>query len=52
MMQKIQRFGGSMFVPVLLFPFAGIVVGFTRLFKNQDIMGSIASPDSLWFQFW
>lgn len=52
MMQKIQRFGGAMFVPVLLFPFAGIVVGLTILFKNPDIMGSLANPDGLWYKFW
>lgn len=51
-MQKIQRFGGAMFVPVLLFPFAGIVVGLTILFKNQDIMGSLAHPDGMWYKFW
>lgn len=27
MMQKIQKFGGAMFTPVLLFAFAGISVG-------------------------
>ena len=27
MMQKIQKFGGAMFTPVLLFAFAGIVIG-------------------------
>ena len=26
MLSQIQRFGGAMFTPVLLFPFAGIVV--------------------------
>ncbi|MFJ5426450.1 permease IIC component glvC domain protein, partial [Enterobacter sp. CER55] len=25
MLSQIQRFGGAMFTPVLLFPFAGIV---------------------------
>jgi alpha-glucoside PTS system EIICB component len=52
MMQKIQRFGAAMFVPVLLFPFAGIVVGLTILFKNPDIMGSIADPNGMWYKFW
>ncbi|MFX3625076.1 MAG: alpha-glucoside-specific PTS transporter subunit IIBC [Ectobacillus sp.] len=52
MMQKIQRFGGAMFVPVLLFPFAGIVVGLTILFKNPDIMGPLADPDGMWYKFW
>jgi alpha-glucoside PTS system EIICB component len=52
MMQKIQRFGAAMFVPVLLFPFAGIVVGLTILFKNPDIMGSMADPNGMWYKFW
>ncbi|KJU71435.1 alpha-glucoside-specific PTS transporter subunit IIBC [Clostridium baratii] len=52
MMQKIQRFGAAMFVPVLLFAFAGIMVGFCTLFKNPDIMGSIAAPDGMWSQCW
>ncbi|MEN1938592.1 alpha-glucoside-specific PTS transporter subunit IIBC [Paenibacillus sp. 102] len=52
MMQKIQRFGGAIFVPVLLFPFAGIIVGLTILFKNPDIMGSLADPNGMWYKFW
>lgn len=52
MMQKIQRFGAAMFVPVLLFPFAGILVGLTILFKNQEIMGSLADPNGAWYKFW
>lgn len=51
-MQKIQRFGGAMFTPVLLFAFSGIMVGFSILFKNPDIMGSIASEGSLWLNAW
>ncbi|EKK73022.1 PTS system alpha-glucoside-specific EIICB component [Escherichia coli 8.0416] len=31
MLSQIQRFGGAMFTPVLLFPFAGIVVGLAIL---------------------
>ncbi|GFR34592.1 alpha-glucoside-specific PTS transporter subunit IIBC [Thermobrachium celere] len=52
MMQKIQRFGAAMFVPVLLFAFAGITAGISILFMNPDIMGSIASPGTMWFKFW
>ena len=52
MMQKFQRFGAAMFVPVLLFPFAGIIVGLTTLFKNQDIMNALAHPDGFWYKFW
>lgn len=52
MMQKIQRFGGAMLTPVLVFAFAGVVIGFSTLFTNAQIFGSLASPESLWFQFW
>lgn len=52
MMQKIQRFGAAMFVPVLFFAFYGIVVGFSVLFTNPDIMGSIAAEGTLWSNFW
>ena len=52
MMQKIQRFGGAMFAPVLLFAFAGASVGIGTLFTTEAIMGSLASPDSFWFQCW
>lgn len=52
MMQKIQRFGGAMFTPVLLFAFSGIMVGFAILFKNPSIMGSLASEGSQWLNFW
>ena len=51
-MQKIQRFGAAMFVPVLFFAFYGIVVGFSVLFTNPDIMGSIAAEGTLWSNFW
>lgn len=52
MMQKIQRFGGAMFTPVLLFAFAGITVGFGTLFTTEAIMGGLADPDCLWYQCW
>lgn len=52
MMKKIQRFGGAMLAPVMLFSFFGIVIGFSLLFSNQTIMGDIAAPDTLWFKFW
>lgn len=52
MMQKIQRFGGAMFTPVLLFAFSGIMVGLAILFKNPEIMGSIAAEGSTWVQVW
>ena len=52
MMQKIQRFGGAMFTPVLLFAFAGIMIGVGTLFTTEAIMGSLASTESLWYQCW
>lgn len=52
MMQKIQRFGGAMFAPVLLFAFSGIMVGFSILFKNPEIMGSIATTGTTWYNCW
>lgn len=51
-MQKVQRFGGAMFTPVLLFAVFGIVVGFATLFKNPVVMGPIAGPDTTWFKMW
>ena len=48
MMQKFQKFGAAMFVPVLLFSFAGIVVAFGSLFTNQAVFGSLASPGTTW----
>ncbi|MEG1463196.1 MAG: PTS transporter subunit EIIC, partial [Anaerorhabdus sp.] len=52
MMQKIQRFGGAMFTPVLLFAFAGITIGVGTLFTTEAIMGGLANPEGLWFQCW
>lgn len=52
MMQKIQKFGGAMFTPVLLFAFAGIVVGLGTLFTTEVIMGPIAAEGTLWYNVW
>lgn len=52
MMQKIQKFGGAMFTPALLFAFSGIIVGLCTLFQSEPIMGSIAAPDTMWYQVW
>ena len=37
-MQKVQRFGGAMFTPVLFFAVFGIIVGFATLFKNNLVL--------------
>ena len=52
MMQKVQRFGGAMFTPVLLFAFAGITIGVGTLFTTEAIMGSLADTGGLWYQVW
>lgn len=52
MMRKIQRFGGAMFLPALLFAFSGIIVGFSIIFQNEAIMGPMASMDHWWGQLW
>lgn len=51
-MQSVQRFGGAMFTPVLLFSFAGIMVGLSTLFLNASIFGTIATEGHFWYQLW
>ncbi|KAK55885.1 alpha-glucoside-specific PTS transporter subunit IIBC [Staphylococcus lugdunensis] len=51
-MNAIKRFGSAMIVPVLMFAFFGIVLGFATLFKNPTIMGSLADSHTFWFKFW
>lgn len=51
-MQKMQRFGGAMFTPVLLFSFFGIMVAMSILCKNTEILGSIAKQETIWYAFW
>ncbi len=52
MMKKIQRFGGAMMAPVLLFAFTGIVVGLASVFTNTQVMGNIAKEGTVWYNFW
>ncbi|TBW68222.1 PTS alpha-glucoside transporter subunit IIBC, partial [Staphylococcus capitis] len=51
-MNAIKRFGSAMIVPVLMFAFFGIILGFATLFKNPTIMGGLADSDTFWFKFW
>lgn len=46
-MQKVQRFGGAMFTPVLMFGVFGIIVALSILCKNPMILGSIAEKKAL-----
>lgn len=51
MLSQIQRFGGAMFTPVLLFPFAGIVVGIAIMLRNPLFVGeALTVPDNLFAQ--
>lgn len=52
MKEKIQRFGGAMFTPVLLFSFSGIVLAISIVMSNEMILGKIASEGTHWFNFW
>ena len=51
-MQKVQRFGGAMFTPVLMFGVFGIFVAISILCLNPMILGSIAEPGTAWSNFW
>lgn len=52
MIAKIQRFGGAMFTPVLLFAFAGIVIGIGTLCTTEVILGPLAAPGTFWYDIW
>lgn len=52
MMQKIQKFGGAMFTPVLLFAFAGVMVGIGTLCTTEAVLGPLAAPTSMWYLVW
>jgi len=49
---KIQKFGGAMFTPVMLLSFSGIILAITIIFQNPIIMGSIAEEGTLWYKIW
>lgn len=49
-MQKIQRFGGAMITPVLLFAVFGIVVGITTFLQQEIIFGEIVADGTLYNQ--
>jgi len=52
MMQKLQKFGAAMFVPVLLFSFAGLIVAFGSLFTNVAIFPNLAKTTTTWYGIW
>lgn len=52
MKAKIQRFGGSLYVPVLFTAFAGIMTAFSIIFTNPSFFGEWATEGHLWYNFW
>ena len=52
MMQGMQRFGGAMYTPVILFAFFGLTVALSIICKNEGILGSIAAQGTVWYDFW
>ena len=51
-MQNMQRFGGAMYTPVILFAFFGLTVAVSIVCKNEGLLGSLAAPGTLWYDFW
>ena len=51
-MQNMQRFGGAMYTPVILFAFFGLTVAVSILCKNTGLLGSLAAEGTLWYDFW
>lgn len=49
MLSQIQRFGGAMFTPVLLFPFAGMVVGIAIMLQNPMFVGETLTASNSFF---
>ena len=52
MLQKIQRFGGAMFAPAMLFSISGLMVGASALATSADIVGDLAVYGTPWYVFW
>src|SRR5699024_3495085 len=52
MMKKVQRFGGAMITPVLLFAFSGIILALSIAFQTEEIVGSLAAEGTAWSNIW
>ncbi|KAA9295467.1 MULTISPECIES: alpha-glucoside-specific PTS transporter subunit IIBC [Aerococcus] len=50
MMDKVQRFGGAMITPVLLFAFFGIIVGVCTFLQQEAVLGPMAAEGTTWWQ--
>ncbi len=51
-MQNMQRFGGAMYTPVILFAFFGLTVAVSIVCKNEGLLGSFAAEGTIWYDFW
>ncbi len=51
-MQGMQRFGGAMYTPVILFAFFGLTVALAIICKNEGLLGSLAASGTVWYDFW
>lgn len=52
MREKISKFGGAMFTPVLFFAAIGIIVAICTILRNPMIVGSIANEGTTWSNVW
>ena len=52
LMQGMQRFGGAMYTPVILFAFFGLAVALSIICKNESLLGSLAAQGTMWYDFW
>lgn len=46
-MQGMQRFGGAMYTPVILFAFFGLTVALAIICKNEGLLGSLAASGTV-----
>ena len=46
-MQELQRFGGAIYTPVILFAFFGLTVAISIVCKNTMLLGSIADKGTV-----
>jgi len=51
-MQGMQKFGGAMYTPVILFAFFGLTVALSIICKNEGLLGSLAAQGTIWYDFW
>ena len=51
-MPGMQKFGGAMYAPVILFAFFGLTVALSIVCKNEGLLGSLAAQGTVWYDFW